>query len=478
MMQTEQTLNQNRSLIYVIGTAMELCWMQAWFEFLMHSILHQRASLGFLPYIYLGGAIVHRICYSRQRLRVVIIVVQFLTFFGFCLSATQLFIMPAGQLTSVLHPPQLSLDPNTVQQWLVLTVSLATTAIAWNRSRLSIVKPLSLENVYLRFDLGLAGFFVLLVIKLLLVARFGIILPDPNLKVFLLAFIICGLLVIGLILNSNNINSGLANGLQKIGVATGFSVVVLAAVIGFVALFHSQIVVSAETLSSTLKKAGPPLMGVIGWLVRLMWMPRRDQSPSHTSSENSQSTYQSILGGPMEPGWFLIVLKWGIIALLSALLLFCCYWLLRLLLRFLLTKTEAVARKSDNPLWWFSWLDLIWKGLVRWFNPANLLPRSIETAADLHAVLLKWGRKSGVAIGPDETLNEYGNRLTLYFAPLADSINLIIHLIHQDAYREVTLSPQQIQTGKQAKREMHHPRFWKSRFHMWFVSPKSRSRLM
>jgi hypothetical protein len=469
-------MKPNRPLIFIAGAAMDLCWLQAWYSFLLQSIFTYQATINFLLYIFIWGAIVHYIRFSRQRIRILVILVQMIAFSTVFLTAIQLFVLPVNGLKSILNIPRLSSDPHTILDWLLLLLLLIVAGICWQRSRTYIIHPLSLENMYLRFDLGIAAMFVLLVIKLLLAAKFGITSTYPTQEFFFLPLFLFGFLAIGLILNTNHGDRRYTAGLKKIGVAASFSLVVLAAGIGFVALFRSQLTTSAEILSDTLKKAGPPVVGIISWIVRFLWMPRRNPEIPNSSAAGDLSFHQGIQSGSVEPGWLSTVIKWSITVLMVVLFLCFVYWLIRILVSYLFSKTRAVPQSGES-IRFLSLLYVLWVKFSRILKLLTILPRRIETAADLYTTLLIWGKKSGIRIKPGETPLEYGNRLVRHFPRLATEISVVIDLIQQEAYREIKLKPGQVSTGKQAKAKMDHPRFWNCRIRTWVISPENQSRM-
>ncbi|HOW56588.1 MAG TPA: DUF4129 domain-containing protein [Smithellaceae bacterium] len=453
-----------KQLIFIAGAAMELCWLQAWNGFLMQSIFGCRASLGFLIVIYFSGALIHRAFINLQWVRILMLLTQLIVFAAVFFIAAELFIFRYNGMTLISGIPRLGDDSGALMGWLMLLVLLVIAAISWLRSRALILRPLSLENVYLRFDLGLAAVFMLLVVK----AKFGVAAPGQNLIFFHIPLFLFGLLTTGLILNSGRRERSYAAGLQKISVVIGFAVAMLIAGIGIFFLMHSQMMDSAEAISGSVKKAGPSVLRIIGWSVDLLSSSRRSAEFAGTSSDSLNSLNVAAGEGP---AILTDIVIWGGSALFIFVIVVVLLVIIRNLLEFLLARNKAVKPQKSHSFNFRRLLIRIRNVIYRIMHRLYMMVRKIKTASDIYACLAAWGGKSGIPVKKSDTLLEYGNRLAGIFPALAAEINLLVQLVQQEIYGEVKLDSAQMAAARKAKRRMNSPRYWKSRIKVWVFSP-------
>jgi len=459
-------------LIFALGAGMDLCWLQAWTAFILHAIFKYNAPLLFVFFIYGCGMITNFFCYFRQRIRLQVFVIKLIAFLASILIATHFFLFYYNGNAAPLSLSQLFNCHKSFEDWaLTLTIALVAGAI-WKRSTIHMVKPLNPENVYHRFDLGIAALFSLMVLKLLLSARFGVTIVYPDLKTLFPPFFLSGLLAIGLMLSAEKENRQYVSGFQKIGVVLSFSVVTFCGGLGLVFLFRSQLTASAEVLSGVLKKAGPPLEGAIVWVARLLWASKRSYESPASSATVGQNAYGSLItDGSVETGWLTAAIKWGTTALVALMLLVSVYLLIRYLIRFLLAKTNSVNPRSSGSFDFRRCLIRLKAIMSRFLNRIVVLAQGIRSGADLFKALVLWGRRSGIPYKRTDTPMEYGTRLAASFPVLDYEINMIVNLVQQEIYGEIKLNASQIAAGKKAKKRLHHPVFWKNRIKTWVFSP-------
>ncbi len=459
-------------LLFAAGAGMELCWLQAWTAFMLHAIFNYNTPLLFLLSIYGCGLITNSFCYFRQRIRLQVFVIKLVVFPASVLAATRFLFYHNGDAFP-LSLSRLFNGHKSFEEWgLILTIVLMA-GLTWKRSTRHVVTPLNSENVYHRFDLGVAALFALMVLKLFLSARFGLDIVYPDLKTLFFPFFLFGLLVIGLVLSPEKENRSYDSGFQKIGIVLSFVVAALFGGLGLVFWFRSQLTVSAEVLSGVLKKAGPPLEGAVIWFVRLLWAPRSSHElPPPSSIPGGQNAYGDLTHGSIETGWLTAAIKWGTTALVIVMLLVAVYLLMRYLIRFLLTPTQPMNLRISGPFDWRKRLYRLKAMMFRFFNRIMALTRGDNSGADLFKTLTSWGRRSGIPYQKTDTPTEYGARLSSYFPYLENEINMIINLVQQEIYGEIKPNPSRIASGRNAKKRLRYPEFWKNRMKTWLFSPR------
>ena len=452
-----------KTVFFISGAGMDLCWLQAWAAFLLHSIFNYQVPLLFVFSIYCCGIMTNYVCYFQNRMRITVLGIKLLFFSASFSFATYFFLFSYNDHAAPLQLSRLFDVHKPFVDWGLTLFILLIAGITWRRSTIHVLKPLQPENVYLRLDLGIAAFFLLMVLKLMLFGRFGLTFIYPDLKYLFFPFFLFGLLTIGLILSGDKHNRQYASGFHKIGVVLGFAAVLLVGGLGIVFLFHSQMMYSADKLSGILKKAGPPLEGAVIWLGRLLWSSKRHYELPPLSAPGDQNSYAALSTGPTETGWLTNVIQWGTTALLSLLILLLVYLIVRHVIRFLFTGTGS---RNLEKFWTFDypkWLKWIIVFISRHLTRIFARVKKTSSAAALFTALVSWGRRSGIHYKTTDTPLEFGAHLATSFPGLKAEIKMIIHLLYKEIYGELKLETNQIAAGKKAKKRMTHPKFWKNR---------------
>ncbi|MCF8129558.1 MAG: DUF4129 domain-containing protein [Deltaproteobacteria bacterium] len=469
-MTTEMEKGRVGPFVHVFGAGMDLCWLQAWTAFVLHAFFAYEVPLLFVISIYCCGSLTEHYCYFRKRLRIQVLLVKTILFSAAFLGATRFFLFRHNHNTFPSQFSRMFGGRDPFMDWSLMLIILLMAGIVWRRSTIHVSKPLSPENIYLRVDLGIAAFFSLLILKLMLFGRFHVTLLYPDLKYLFFPFFMFALLTIGLMLSGGNGNRQYAAGFGRMGIILSFGAVMVSGGSGMIFLFHSQMTTSAEILSRILKKAGPPLEGAIIWLGRLLWSSRHNDVLPPPSASKDPGSYAGLAKGAVEPGWLTSVLKWGTTAVLALTILFLIYLLLRFLLHFLLTQTDSKKVRNTRIFVFPEWVKRFITFIARTLNRIPALLKGIDSAAGLFTALASWGRRSGMPYKKTDTPMEYGARLAASFPGLKTEIEMIVHLVYQEIYGGLKLESHQIDAGKSAKRRMAHPVFWKKRIKTWVFS--------
>ncbi len=461
----------SKTVLLASQAGMELCWLQAWGAFLLFAPFRYHLPLLFVLFIYGCGILTNGFCYSRPRLRIQVFLLKAIILPAAFITATHLFLLRFNDNALPLQLTRLFSFQKPIADWGLTIVLLLIAGITWRRSTIHIQRPVHMENVYNRLDLGIGAFFALMVLKLILYARFDVIITYPDLKTLFLPFFVFGLLTIGALLSSEENDRQYASGFQKLGVALSFVGMMLAGGLGILLLFQAQMRTSAEMLSGILKKAGPPLEGAVIWLGRLLFVSKRHHETPSPPKIHDPNLFAPTVKGPVESGWLSGFFEWGAVVLLLLAFLFLLFVLGRFLYRFLLSGTDSAHIRYgafDLP----RWLRRLWSLTRRIFIRFFALAKGTESAKELFRSLVSWGRRSGIVYQTTETPKEYGARLSAAFPRLKADIETIVHLIYQETYGESRLDGQDMAAGKKAKNRMAHPAFWKDRLKCWLLFPE------
>ncbi|MFH2132988.1 MAG: DUF4129 domain-containing protein [bacterium] len=456
--------HQGRYLIYFAALGMEICWLQAWSEFLMVSIFHYQVPILFTVIIYLGGAFSRYVCQLRSWMIIQVLLIRTVCFSAFLVLATYGAFYPFNGYPEELGYHRLFALDKGIAGWGFVFMFVLVSWVIWKRGAVSVANPTNNDNMYHRFDLGIAALAVLLVIYSFLAVHLDVVVADPLRKFQYIPFFLFGLLAIGAVMIANHQVKSYASGFQKIGIALSFSVVILTLGVGVVLLFQSQLVVSAEIISTVARKTGQPLGALFIWLVRALWGPRRMRQDAVANSGSQQEgaiLRPEVTAGP---GIFEQIIAWVMIGLLIIASVFCLYLFVRALIRFLMRKTGP-GSGNQFSINWLAWLGKLSAILQRLFSMIGNRFKLPDCAMDFYLILTQWGNVSGVRGKISETPLEYASRLIRYFPALETEITLLIDMIHLEIYGEKPLDQKQINMARQTCKTLSNPVHWPRRFY-------------
>jgi hypothetical protein len=459
-------------LLFLAHGGMELAWLYAWATFLMTSITHRPFPLPeAIGTCLLAAALT--LAVRGMGLRVISVLgIQVL---GFMLSASRrVFTMQyqaypyfgKGWLEEFLGGTR---DP---LEWLILVIILIFALIFWLAGVTLARRSTEYLTICGRFDLGVAAFFCLLLVRFLLLVKGGIEVRDPAPELLVFPFFIFSLLAIGLARNSSSARRDFLAGYRGVGVLASFTVMVLAFGAGLVLLFMPYLSAAAEVGYGVLKSAAGPLSPILVRLLRFLFLGARlRQEPASSSPVGDEPQFIP----SAESSWWseLVekVLGWGLLGLGVLLGLILCALGTWYLLRWLFSRTPGGERGHINWQLALLWAQRLWAALVVGVRRAVQRLKGYRDAVQLYHALLTWGCRSGLPHHLSETPAEYGSRLRKQFPSLAGHIGGIVEAFNLVVYGEVALDDEQMTPAKLAWRRLRSPRYWPSRIKSWFLQP-------
>jgi hypothetical protein len=453
---------------------MELSWLYAWATFLMSAIVHRPFPLPEAIVAFLLGTILTRVV---RGLGLRVISVLGLQVLGFLLAASRIIYTLdyraytyAGKGWLVAFFTR-SRDP---LEWLILVMVLIFALLFWLGGVTLARRSAAYLTLCSRFDLGVAAFFCLLLVKFLLRVKGGIEVRDHTPELLMFPFFIFGLLAIGLARNRSSVRRDFLAGYRGLGVIVSFTMGVLAFGGGLVLLFMPYMRAAAEAGYGVLKSAAGPLSPVLVRVLRFLFLGARVRREPGSSSALEDDWAALTSSG--ESSWWgeLIerVLGWGFLSLgvLVGLILFGLgTWYL---LRWLFSRTGTEQRE---PIKWdlaIVWAQRLWASLRAGFERAVQRLKGYRDEVDLYWALIKWGGRSGLPHRLSETPREYGSRLEKQFPSLSGEIGGIVDAFNLAAYGEVVLDPERMSRAKLSWRRLRSPRHWPVRLKSWFLQAK------
>jgi hypothetical protein len=463
---------QKGSLVFLASGGMELTWLYAWATFIIASILHRPFPLPEAIGTFVLAALLTVIVWGRG-LRVILILG--LQVFGFLLATSRIvhvFLYDSHPFFDQWWLVTCFRQPKDPLQWCILGVILFFALLFWVGGVTLALRSTAYLTVCTRFDLGVAAFFCLVLVKFLLLVKGGIDIQDFTPELLFFPFFVFSLLSIGMARNQSSAQRDFLSGYQGIGVIVTFAVVVLSFGAGLLLLFLPYLRVAAEIGYGVLKSAAAPLSPILVAIVRFLFMHSRSRPETASSSLGSDQTE---LVSSTESGWwtelFEKIFIWGFVGLGVMIALIVCGLGIWFLFRWLFSRTAMSEKKQIQWSVIFSWaahlftsLLLCWGTIVHWAT-------GYRTAIQLYSALLAWGRHSGLPHFLSETPTEYGVRLGNQFPTVSREIGLIAETFNKEVYGEIVPDEKQFSMAKLAWQRLRSPIHWPSRFKSWFFQP-------
>ena len=460
--------NEKRGLLLFASGGMELSWLYAWATFTTAPLSHRLFPLPEVMGTFTLAAALTIVTQEKGWRRIWIVGIQTAGFLLAALRVVYVFNYRLYPFFSQTWLKVLFSEPGSPVEWqLFLLLSLFWTLMFWVGGVKLVRRSISYQTLCSRFDLGIAVFGSLFLIKLLLL-RNGASIHDPMSGVLTVPFFLFGLLSIGLVRNRAHVSKHYLSGYRGVGVIVSFAVLVLIFGAGLIFLFLPQLTVAAEVGYEMLKKGTRPLTPILVSILRFLFMPRRSV-PSNTGSQEAELMPSIENSG--RTGLLETILGWGVGSLVGLIALILAGFGVWYIVRWLLSKTPANERRQNQKGLIVLWIMRLRAMLLLCWEQVFRRVQGYRRAAQLYRALLDWGRYSGLPHRLTETPLEYGSRLKHHFPAVQKEIELIIEVFHQEIYGELILNTQQFTTAHRALQRLHSPFYWPSRLRSWVLQP-------
>ncbi len=347
-------------------------------------------------------------------------------------------------------------------QWLYLVLLLFWGIMLWLGGMRLVRIPLEYRNISNRFDLGIAAFLSVMLIKLLFFVKTGNNLNDPSTLHLILPFFVFGLLALGLTGSENDPGKEYLPGFRTFGIISTFSALILLTAAALVALYLPYLRHAADFSYWAMKEGGRPFVPYIIAVLRFLFGPGQIRSAPRAGPLESGET--SAVSGMEEITWLgetvRFILEKSAVFLFLAAMVFVTGLLFYLLGKWLLSATSSVPDKRHSLT-----------GLFRMFTAEFILMchrikviykriRGEKDPIFLFNRLQHWGRHNGQKRLINETPTEYGSRLSTSFPELETDIHLIISTFNDNIYGEIALDEKDLSKAGSAWKKLRSPRLW------------------
>ncbi|MCL4489065.1 MAG: DUF4129 domain-containing protein [Chloroflexi bacterium] len=459
---------ENRVLVFLLSTGMELCYLYAAATFLTTAIFHQAFPFPEAVGSFLLAALLTLFSEGRGWRVIFVVAVQSIGFVPALFRMVQVFNSWSSSFLVQTWFTRALPSPSDAIGYFIILLVIGWALSFWAGGVGLARMPKDYFTLCSRFDRGLIAFFGLFLVKLYLQVAQGIRVDAPASGFLIFPFLIFSLLAIGLVRNRSEDHRDFLPGYQKLGVVLSFIVVIVLASIGLAFFFLPYLMLAAQRGSDLLGVVSAPLLSIVyaitGWLFGTDFgasnqQPVPREQLQETAPQWSFPWWVELLGK---------ILAWGMGIVLVLVVLAIAAGLLYGIFQWLFSKTELDQERPSLRQSFVSfmiglreWIVSFWRGWVRSL-------RGYQRAVHLYTALRTWGRNSGVPNLPSETPAEYGERLENGFPGLAGEIELIIQAFNREVYGEITLNEEQMATARSAWSRLASPLRWPMRVRAWF----------
>jgi len=353
--------------------------------------------------------------------------------------------------------------------WLILLLNLSLILILWAVGATLARRPKEYYHACARFDLGLAAFFGLFILKLMALTKGERLAEDTFSLLFVFPFVVSGLLAIGMARTQTNAAKNFLPGYRAFGVITGFVAVVLLASSILLLFFLPGLTAAAQVGYKTLASAGSPLLALLIPLLRFFFGPHGSHPAAAVTKASPLTDLQPI--APSPHGWWMEwlekILSWGLWGLLLLLMILAAAVAIFYAIQWLLSRTEGRERPTTRSFTSrLAALLAFWRAVgMQLFRIA----RGYQQAAELYGALLGWARRGGFPHERSETPSEFGARLQTRFPSLQPSIETIVTAYNREVYGETKLTEAPLAAANLAWRFLRSPLRWPMRCKGWLA---------
>jgi hypothetical protein len=352
-------------------------------------------------------------------------------------------------------------------EWMILILNFLLILILWALGVTLAGRPKGYESACNRFDLGLAAFFALFILKLIVRIKGGALAEDSLSLLFVFPFFLFGLVAIGMARMQGTAAKTFLPGYRGAGVIASFFAIVLLGTGGLLLFFLPGLTAAAQVGYQALAIAGKPIGSVLVTILRFIFGARSNRPVEAAAAPDQPIDWSKIT--PETHSWWMEllekILSWGIGGLLLFALLLVLAFALFYAVKWLLSRTaKSEGQRAPSRLAPFT---ALWAFVCSVCRKIMRGIRGYETAAELYGALLGWARRSGFPHDRRETPLEFGTRLNALFPALKPQITLIIRIYNREVYGETVLDDAPIAAANSAWQSLRSPLRWPARFRGW-----------
>ena len=456
-------------LLSFSGAVMEFTWLYAWAMFATISIAQRSFPFSEAVIIFLAAIAVTGLSAGRGLRIITVLLIQTAGFACAALRTIYCFSEPASGFFGLRWVAVFFGASHSTMVWFTLVAAVFWAWALWTGGALFAVRPKTYGKICSRFDMGLAAFFCLVLLKFALQVKGNISINAPLTGPLACIFFCFGLASIGMARGQSTAFSGSISGHRRFGIVIGFIGIVFLSVISLV-IFLQQPLAGAARFSYGLIKSGASSLGMIFInFIRFLYLPRHARVSEPPSGGSGGPSGQ--LAHYDSTGWIEVVgkiLGWLFGTVLGLIVLAVIVFSAIYLIKWLLSRTPSDGNKKHGAASFPNIFEHLRKLVVNIFRKARRIFRGYRTATDLYGALSGWAWRSGISRRPNETPLEFYLRLAGYFPALNKEIYIITTAFNREFYGEAVLGKAEIALAGKALRKLRSPGIWPLRLKAFF----------
>ena len=443
---------------------MELSWIYAWVALLSGIIQQKLFSLTAAAVALITGVLVSVLA-DRRGFRVVTVILIYLA--GFTAATIWALCSPhfsAGVLFG--HGRFLGLAgwPRGFAEWGSIILTVIPVVLFWAAGIGLAKRPKTYYAFCARFDIGLAAFFCLFLLKLMMFVKAGIRTDQPAAGILMAVFLLCGLFALGMSRLQNGEVRAFLPGYRRLGIILGYASTLILAVTGLVLWSMERLGSLAVSTHRVVKETAGSALPLVEQLIRIVFA-RGNVRPEASASGSRGSTW-GVGNWAGDYPWMEYVEKmlgWGLWGVFVILCLVLAGLGVLLIVRWLLSRTVSDPRSRARVDLCPPWLLRLWEFLRTFAHAVRRIGSGYRCASDIYAGFLRWARRSGISPLTGETPLEFGRRLSRHVPGLAPEINTIVDSYNREVYGGMRFTGNDPIRVRRAWRVLRSPLNWPPR---------------
>ncbi len=447
------------TLPFLLNSIMEICWMYAVAVFSTSAFESYVFPFTGAVIVFASSALIMHLTKGKGLRRIYLIILHAAGFAAASIVTLYLTYHTSYPVTGPGWLAEIFTMDRPALEWLVFIIILLWCLFFWIGGSAASRRTINYYSICTRFDLGIAMFFSLLLLKLLINVKGGIQINDVSLNC-VFPFFLISLTALG-ILKARNGSGTFLPGYRGIGTVAGIAGVILIC-IAIVFLFLPLFTQIADAGYVVIKSGANFIAPAIISFLRFFLLPRNMRENPPGSSSGTGTQYK-LPEGENIPGLAEIIIAWALKIILPALLVIALGFLLYCLFRWMFSRTAAADARTEKKKYTLRWFFRLLSFLSFVYRLILMKLRGYGRASELYQMLLLWGHRSGATRHLNETPLEYGERLGNRFPRLGYEIKSIVSAFNAEIYGGISLSREITANTCSAWRRLRNPCNWPAR---------------
>lgn len=410
-------MNDRRSIYAAAFSALSgFLWRYALIYFMMLAAAGEHFPFFYALVFYTAAYAISRLSRGRGYRWIIVIFIQLMTFLLLYAVFIHDFFGVSASFSDLNWPGQFLSIERSITQWFFLFLDTASALFLWISGISASVKKTDYQRSCGILDAGIAVFFIIFLLKMVLRTRAGIVITDLKLIRLFYAFFIFSLASVILSREFSDTRKSFMNTHRGTGAVLLGAAAVLACVSAVFLILLPELNTAARSGYMVLEKASVPAKNILAHVLRFLFFRKSSRTDAAASGGGNNSGDElvsaagvgedSILGTVIM--WILGILAASAVVITAAVFLWAA-------VKKLLTRTVRTENvKSELLIKKF--IRFIFKAasvLIKYFKLILIKKKQTErTAENVYMQFLRWGSRGGVARLSNETPYEYQKRLS------------------------------------------------------------------